>query len=453
MACRLWNGFLLPAYMVRRSLSSVRWAQISFMAGALVLMACSRLSAQGLLEPPAAPIPVLPPLDRDKPVEQGRPRGQIKAGPLTLTPGFGMTDLGIDTNVFNDSANRKQDFTVTAGPGADAVLELGRFRLTGTGDLGYVYYSRYAALRGLNESASGVAEFRAFRRLLLYGNHVFRNTKERLNFEVDARARRVDRGYQVGALIGVTPKLTTEITATTSTRRYADDATIDGFQLNQTLNENSRNVAGRVALVLSRLTTVFVTGESSEYRFPLSPERDRYLGTASIGASFKPRALFVGTASVGFQRLEMLNNASLDYSGPVVRMDLRYRLRDSTELGLKGGSYQDNSFEPNHPYAIARGIGASVRQHLFRSVDLFLEATLEARRYAQSPLLNDSRWAGTDFGQQYRATIGVNSVRRTRLDVSIQYAGRESGRAPLRTFEGVRVGASFSVGRFRAGSR
>jgi hypothetical protein len=425
--------------------------RVSLVVG-LVLLSWSIAGAQTIL--PAAPmIPVLPPIDKDEPVSQTRPRGQVEVGPVKIRPGFAISDVGVDTNVFNERTDRKQDFTATAGPTAEAQLEISRFRLTGTGALGYVYYNVYDTQRGLNRTATGTAEFRASRRILLYANQVFRNTRERLNFEVDARARRAERGVQAGVQVEITPKVTAELSGAYGTRRYASDETILGFKLNETLNEDSRNAAARLALKATRLTTFFLTAESNQSLFPLSPDRDRYSFTTAVGAAFKPRALVSGVASVGFQRATLLKNQGLDYSGVYANLGLRHKPKEGTELGVGFLREQSSSFEPDHPYAIANSTGASLRQHLFKNVDLYLEAIREARSYAQSPLLHDSRWAGTDVGYRYNATIGVTGMAQTRLDLNVQYIKRSSERTTGRVFDGLRVGANFSVGRFRVGNR
>ena len=46
-------------------------------------------------------------------------------GPLAVTPIFEISNLGVDTNVFNSVTDPKKDFTFTAGPRADWWLHFG----------------------------------------------------------------------------------------------------------------------------------------------------------------------------------------------------------------------------------------------------------------------------------------------------------------------------------------
>src|ERR1700681_3319661 len=83
--------------------------------------------------------------------EDPRTTSRMHVGPFYMTPAVALTELGIDTNVFNAAGQRSQDFTFTVTPGLVTALPLARrglLRLSTRGDL--VYYQRYASERSVN---------------------------------------------------------------------------------------------------------------------------------------------------------------------------------------------------------------------------------------------------------------------------------------------------------------
>ena len=74
-------------------------------------------------------IPALPMSAQSDPTDPGAARGRVQLGPLGLTPSVALTNLGIDTNVFNEVDDPKSDFTFTVSPQVDASLRLRRARL------------------------------------------------------------------------------------------------------------------------------------------------------------------------------------------------------------------------------------------------------------------------------------------------------------------------------------
>jgi len=75
---------------------------------------------------------------------------RIRLGPLGLSPRVGLTNLGIDTNVFNEIENPKHDFTATLSPHTDFWLRLGMARVSGSATFDYVYFGHYSSERAVN---------------------------------------------------------------------------------------------------------------------------------------------------------------------------------------------------------------------------------------------------------------------------------------------------------------
>ena len=66
----------------------------------------------------------------------------MRIGRLMLNPTIALTNLGIDTNVFNepDQSAPKRDFTLTVTPQTDLWLRMGRSWVTGNVKEDLVWY-------------------------------------------------------------------------------------------------------------------------------------------------------------------------------------------------------------------------------------------------------------------------------------------------------------------------
>ena len=77
-------------------------------------------------------------------------------------PGFRprllLKDIGVDSNVFNEPANPKTDFTLTAAPDLEIAAHPGRLKLAYTTGAELVYFQKYTSQRARNGSIGGRAE-------------------------------------------------------------------------------------------------------------------------------------------------------------------------------------------------------------------------------------------------------------------------------------------------------
>ena len=116
-------------------------------------------------------------------------QGRFRLGPLRYTPSIQVTSLGVDTNVFNEFDDPKQDTTFALGPGVDLWLKLGRARLSGKTGIDYNYFHEYESQRFFgtrNEARLSVP----FNRLTPFVEGRYTNTRQRPGYEIDVRARR-----------------------------------------------------------------------------------------------------------------------------------------------------------------------------------------------------------------------------------------------------------------------
>src|SRR5213595_794479 len=77
----------------------------------------------------SAQIPIAPPANAAgsrQTIDEVRKNYKVHAGPFYLDPAILLKELGVDTNVFNEAQEPRQDFTFTITPQADVAVPIAR---------------------------------------------------------------------------------------------------------------------------------------------------------------------------------------------------------------------------------------------------------------------------------------------------------------------------------------
>ena len=82
-----------------------------------------------------------------QPTPTPHPFGQVRIGTLAFTPTANLTNVGIDTNVFDFSGTerRSPDFTMTVEPGVETRMTTRKLDVRVVTTVGLVYYHKYAS--------------------------------------------------------------------------------------------------------------------------------------------------------------------------------------------------------------------------------------------------------------------------------------------------------------------
>ena len=194
----------------------IRIAALALAAGAVPMPASAQSGAPG--EP-----------DTSKPL--------VRVGRLYLNPTVALTNLGVDTNVFNepDQSAPKSDFTLTVTPQTDLWLRMGHSRLTGNVREDLVWYQTFASERAANSSLR-LGWVVPVNRLAFNVNTDYLDTHDRPGFEIDARSQRTEFGYGGGVEIRARPKTFVGIRADRRTFGFDSVATFEGVSLREALN-------------------------------------------------------------------------------------------------------------------------------------------------------------------------------------------------------------------------
>ena len=375
--------------------------------------------------------------------------GRFHLGFIRYTPSLVLTNLGVDTNVFNELEDPKQDFTVAMGPKAEFWTRMGpRGRLYGSTGVDYQYFREYDSQRSFG--TANVMRFDVdLGRLMPFAEGTYVNTRVRPGFEIDARARRKNLAGQVG--LGIRVQSKTKLLAWVREQRYRFDAgeveLIEGeslaVNLSVALDRDSSYRGGGVQFELTPLTTLLVDAESGEDRFVLSPERDADTYKVMSGFKFKPFALINGSLAVGYRSFSTLDPLVPDYAGFIAAIELSYILRATRFSGVfnRDVTY---SFETTEPYYLQTDWGLAVTQKITTAWDVVGRAGRYSLDYETVGLPGATR--RSDTGNRYGGGIGYKLGEYIRLGFDVNYIDRVSEADVLRNYDGVRAGFTVTYG-------
>ncbi|MBI4519867.1 MAG: outer membrane beta-barrel protein [Gemmatimonadetes bacterium] len=231
----------------------------------------------------------------------------IQLGSLSLYPSITIKDIGIDSNVFNDAEEPKEDFSFTVRPQVQAALRLGPARLIGTGGGNFVYYQKYKNEQSTDSRLGGRFEMLSTR-LLPFATVSRTRSRERTGFEIDARARRLDTDVSVGTDFEITA--VTSLTAFVRRNRLEYDAgqRFRGEDLAAELNRTSEIAGAGAKFALTPLTTLIVAVELQRDRFEESNLRDADALRVAPALEFATAAAVTGRISLGYREFRPLHS-------------------------------------------------------------------------------------------------------------------------------------------------
>ena len=352
----------------------------------------------------------------------------FRMGPLGISPALSITDVGVDSNIFNESGTPREDFTATITPQLTARLRAGRVLLSGFNATGFVYYLDFADERSVNYVVNGRADF-DFGRLQPFVAIDVQDTHERLNQEIDVRAGRLGRTASAGLKVLAGPR-----TAFVASGRWHDfefdsGETFEGVSLSNSLNRQVDTYEAAIEHALTPLTTLSVTAAWQEDRFDQSPDRDARSFSILPGFTFDPIALVQGSLAVGYKRFEPESADLPPFSGVVVRTAITYTLLERTRFEFRGTRDVQYSFETVEPYYLGSGARLQVTYRLTGPFDLQAAAGRDRLSYRS---MDSSLAERVDRVDLFSAGVGYRLTENARLGLNWEYTRRLSDRADRR---------------------
>jgi hypothetical protein len=309
--------------------------------------------------------------------------GRFHSGVLSWTPTITLRDAGVDTNVYDEASDPKRDHSAVFSPQVDSVIALANADLRLGGSADFVYFQRYTSERSINGRVNGRVDFK-LTRIKPFVAGGYSNSRERLNSEIDVRARRTDRVVTVGANIEVTPRGVFEIAGSFDSSTIRQGEVFLGVDLARRLNRESTGGAVRFKYALTPLTRLIAEGTASRDRFTLSPDYDADNMGGRIGFEFEPDAVIKGRALVGFHRIEPVGNLAFGFEGVSAAVELGYVLLARTRFDLRVARDTSASIE-SQPYFLQTIYGGEVLHNLVGPIDVIGRGSWETLDYPGIP--------------------------------------------------------------------
>jgi hypothetical protein len=373
-------------------------------------------------------------------------RVRVRIGALWLNPTIALSNVGVDTNVFNEPSdqNPQRDFTATITPAADLWLHMGRSWLSGNVRESFVWYQEHASERSANNSYTAGWRMPA-NRVVLAANLMFLHTRDRPGFEIDARSERSELGYGGVFELRALSRTFVGFKANRQKVGFDKEAFFFDSSLRTQLNRTTTSTSLSLRHQLTPLTSLGFDVTRSDDRFELSPLRDSnsmsYAGTVRLD----PAALIKGSASIGYRDFEPEDAGLPPYKGATVAIDLAYSVFGTTRFSVEGTRHVQYSFDINQPYYLLTGIGGSVAQQVFGPVDVVARAGARRLAYRDrtggSIVISDRK----DFVHTYGGSIGYHMGRDWRLSLNVDRQNRVSNLAS-REYKDLRIGTALTYG-------
>ena len=370
---------------------------------------------------------------------------RFRLGPLRFTPSITLTDVGVDTNVFNDATNPKQDTVGALGPAADIWMHAGRSLFSGKASVQYLYFDKFKNERAWNTIDRlrwevPLSRFTPF----VQGSYV--NAKTRSGFEIDSRVRQMEQNVELGTDVALTGQVHLVLSGARMRSAFDDpDSPLAGV-LAANLNRWANLERMQLRYRLTTLTTFLINAEAIQDRFDGEALRDTNSISVMPGFEMKPSALVSGRVLVGVRVFEPLRTIIPAYRGPVASVDATYVVR-ATRLTARVARDVNYSYQADQPYYALTDVGLVVTQRLTYSWDVVVRGAQQLLDYtATRTAVKASADPQLDTIRQYGGGIGYRLGQTFRLGIDGTYFRRRSSNVALRDFEGLRVGASVTYG-------
>jgi hypothetical protein len=372
-------------------------------------------------------------------------RVRVRLGRLFLNPTVSLTNLGWDTNVFNepDQAEPKRDFTLTLSPQTELWLRMGRAWLTGAVKEDLVWYKTYAGERSLNNSA-GVGLVLPLNRLKFSGGTGYLRTRDRPGYEIDARSQRSELAYDGAVEIRARPKTFIGVRAERKITRFDSAATFEGVSLREALNRTATIEAVTIRQQVTPLTAITLDFGRAQDRFQFSPLRDSDSTSAAVGVKLDGFAIIKGSASFGYRDFQPVLQTLPAYKGTTATADLAYVAFGTMRLGVQVLRDVQYSFEINEPYYLLTGVSASVTQRISRPLDIVGRIGRQRLSYRERLGAFAAARDRIDHVRSYGGGVGYH-LGDVRIGFNVDQQKRSS---PVfdRDYHGLRFGTSVTYG-------
>lgn len=379
----------------------------------LALAATSTAYAQAEPPPPTGPT--------EDPADTAR----VRIGPLFLQPEFGLKNVGLDNNVFNDPADPQRDWTGTLALGMHAGLRYGQARLTVKTTTNYVYYAHFREERAIDGHTRYQFEIRNPRiRPWIAFDKV--KSHERSGFEIDSRAGRSVPTYEAGLEAKLGFRLSTRLVAFQRKVAYQEEERFRGVDLADTLDTRTDQGALQVLYEVSPLSSLRLGLEMSRIRFDTASIRNADDRAVYIGLEGRRDAGMEGTVDIGWKDRKPADPRAPSFSGLVARGSGAVVFAEQVRVAFGLDRDPQWSYEEAYTFYVQSGASTTITWRPYQRFDI--QATGRHYWLDYRHGLDDRAVLRTDKIYSYGGGIGIflRGYPGTRLGIGVEQAARES---------------------------
>jgi hypothetical protein len=372
-------------------------------------------------------------------VDVDPPSYPFRLGPVLLSPSFKLRQFGLDTNIFVDDDNPREDFVATFTPDVNVFLRPRLMRLTGYFAADFNYFQTYSNERYIAPTIRGRADFllSRFRPFLGAGRT---DTRDRPNREIDVRARRTDNEFGGGLAFELSPASFVYASSTQTQTNYESGQRMDGVDLETALDKDTTSYDGGIRLSLTPLTSLSLVAGYSEDDFTFSPERNANSGYGYAEFAFASDAIFRGTARFGFRNFQPETAALEAYQGLTAQVAIVYPFMDRGSFTVSVLRDVTYSFEEVEGYYVETTGDLTYTHRIAGGWDLQVRGASTRMTYADQPQAGDR----VDHLRILGGGVGYNFIDQSRLGLSYEWWGRSSDDRPDRDYDRHRFFASWA---------
>jgi hypothetical protein len=366
-------------------------------------------------------------------------------GPIGITPTFFLRAVGRDDNVFNDAVNPKSDYTFTLVPGAKMLLKPRFLRLEYITSTEYVYYRQYKTERSTNNSSGLRVQFN-LARIQPYVTTTGSSSKERINTEVDKRARHRERMYGGGVGVKLGSRFTLGSAVRFTRLEFDPGATFRGEDLARNFNSDLRSIETSAIIELTPFTSFTLAVSREQQLFAQSHERDSDSWRVTPTFSFSPQAVLNGAISFGYRRFTPRSPALPAFSGLVATATAGTTLWSRYRLDMIFGRDLRYSYQADTPYYLMTGGTLTVTVSLAGPFDLQANGSRQILAYRGNLVTLNTKLPGDDTVTGYGGGFGYRPIERLRIGINAGWSQRDSQLASDREFKNRRIFGALTWG-------
>ena len=373
----------------------------------------------------------------------------VRLGPVALAPTLTLTNIGWDSNVFNQRSDQDppDDMIAIARPEVRAWMRLGRGRLSGRSSADFVYFHENRNERSIDVDEEARLEV-PLNRIVPYVGARWTRARQRFGYEIDERIRRHEDSQLAGVALHVGPRTSFDVSGRRNRLKFQDQPSLGDPLIADFYDYTSLGGAVTARQQLTPLTSIFATVAGYRDEFDLQPQRDTESFRVSTGVEFKPFALISGRAYAGWQRVELVAPGSPPFTGAVASADLAYTLLGATRFSVR--ATRDISYSAiqgqhayllsgatlsvNHRFGPRWDTGGRIGRYLL-SYGVF---TSSADPTGEVSALPGDRETVNEYG----GDIGFRFGPDTRMAITVVRSTRASTVAEGREYERTQVGMS-----------